>query len=86
MSMCCLDEEIQNIFSQMELEVTKEIETFLQKKHFSLKNSKERMHLFIQIVDDYSHEVIYHQHVEYDYSIMYEETKKILLHLLKGDL
>lgn len=86
MSMCCLDEEIQNIFNQNELEVTKEIESVLQKKNFSLKNSKERMHLFIHIVDDYSHEMIYHKHPEYDYHIMYEETKKILIHLLKGDL
>ena len=80
MSMCCLDEEVAQIFNQNELEVTEKILNYL--KGYP---GKEKIHLFIQIVDDYSHEVVYHKHSLYNYTIMYEETKKILLHLLKGD-
>lgn len=80
MSMCCLDEEIAQIFNQNELEVTEKILYYMNGYP-----GKEKIHLFIQIVDDYIHEIVYHQHSEYDYTIMYEETKKILLHLLKGD-
>ena len=79
MSMCCLDEEVAQIFNQNELEVTEKILNYL--KGYP---GKEKIHLFIQIVDDYSHEVVYHKHSLYDYTIMYEETQKILLHLLKG--
>lgn len=80
MSMCCLDEEVAQIFNQNELEVTEKILHYL--KGYP---GKEKIHLFIQIVDDYSHEVVYHKHSLYNYTIMYEETQKILLHLLKGD-
>ena len=80
MSMCCLDEEVAQIFNQNELEVTEKILHYLKGDL-----GKEKIHLFIQIVDDYSHEVVYHKHSLYDYTIMYEETQKILLHLLKGD-
>lgn len=80
MSMCCLDKEVAEIFNQNELEVTERILFLLSGHH-----SKEKIHLFVQIVDDYSHEVIYHKHPEYDYKIMYEETRKILLNLLKGE-
>ena len=80
MSMCCLDGEVAQIFNQNELEVTEKILHYL--KGYP---GKEKIHLFIQIVDDYSHEVVYHKHSLYNYTIMYEETQKILLHLLKGD-
>ena len=80
MSMCCLDEEVAQIFNQNELEVTEKILHYLKGDP-----GKEKIHLFIQIVDDYSHEVVYHKHSLYNYTIMYEETQKILLHLLKGD-
>ena len=80
MSMCCLDEEVAQIFNQNELEVTEKILNYL--KGYP---GKEKIHLFIQIVDDYSHEVVYHKHSLYNYTIMYKETQKILLHLLKGD-
>lgn len=85
LSMCCLDEEIAQIFSQNELEATAKIDEQLRLKKINLSHSKEKIHLFIHIVDDYSHEMIYHQHPEYDYEVMYEETCKLLVQLLKGE-
>ncbi len=85
MSMCYLDQDVAQIFNQNEIEVTSKIVKILKAKNCFKNNSKESIHLFIHIVNDFIYEKIYHKHFEYDYNNMYKETKKILVYLLKKE-
>ena len=83
MAMSHSDEEISKIFKERELRLTKNIVEFLEKNNFKLKNPNEKVHIIINIVDNFSHEVVYHNHKEIDYDVMKDEVIKIILNILK---
>ena len=83
MAMAHLDHEIANTFKERELMLTKNIVKYLDENNIKIKNSKEKIHIIIGIVDNFSHEVVYHNHKEIDYDVMKDEVIKIILNILK---
>jgi len=83
MAMEHLDDDIANIFKENELKVTDKIVSILSNNGFNSENQKEKVHIIYKLIDDYCHEVIYHQHSEINYAIMKEEVLNIVINTLK---
>lgn len=80
MSMSHLDNDVKEIFNQNEMNLTKKILLFLEKNGFNC--SIERVHIIIGLVDNYCHEVVYHNHENMNYKKMKDDVVKIILFLL----
>ena len=83
MSMSYLDEDIRDIFSKSEIELTKKIVTSLESNGFRITNVMEKVHIIIGLVDNFCHEVVYHDHDSMNYDAMKSEIVNVILYLLK---
>lgn len=83
MSMSYLDEDIRDIFSKSEIELTKKIVTSLESNGFRISNVMEKVHIIIGLVDNFCHEVVYHDHDSMNYDVMKSEIVNVILYLLK---
>ena len=83
MSMSYLDEDIRDIFSKSEIELTKKIVTSLESNGFRISNVMEKVHIIIGLVDNFCHEVVYHDHDGMDYDVMKSEIVNVILYFLK---
>ncbi len=81
-SMSHQDEEIAKIFKDYELEFTKKISNILKNNNFNINNIEEKVHIIYGIIDNYCHEVVYHQHKSLDYKIMKEIIIEISINTL----
>lgn len=77
-----LDDDISKIFKDKEIKTTNIIVDTLKKNNINADNLVERVHIIIGIVENYCHEVVYHQHQTIDYNIMKNEVIKIIYNLL----
>lgn len=84
-SMSCLDEEVANIFQKKELELSHQFLNILKSKEFSSQNLHEKVHLSINLINNLSYEIVYHQHECINYDIMIQETVKLIVFILKED-
>lgn len=78
-----LDEDIGNIFKEKEIETTNLIVNVLKRNNITTTNLYEKVHIIIAIVENYCHEVTYHQHTAINYSIMRKEIIKIITTILE---
>lgn len=76
------DKELSKLYQQKEWEITKEIKQYLENNKIYITNSLEKIHIIILLIDNLSHELIYHHHKELQEKILKEETKKIIASLL----
>lgn len=83
MAMSHLDSEVATIFKEMEFELTDKIAKVLENNNIKIKNSTEKIHIAIGIIENFCHEVVYHKHHKIDYTIMEKEVIKIVVTLLK---
>lgn len=83
MSLTYIDEEINNIFKQNELELTKKIVKALEYNEFKTENLIEKVHIIIGIVENFCHEVVYHNHKNMNYEQMKKEVIKTIIYILK---
>jgi AcrR family transcriptional regulator len=83
MAMSHLDEDISKIFNNSELEMTEKIVTLLENNNIHIKNSREKVHIAIGMVDNLCHEIVYHKHENFDYNIMKDEVINIIVDILK---
>ena len=83
MSMSYLDEDIRDIFFKSEIELTKKIVTSLESNGFRISNVMEKVHIIIGLVDNFCHEVVYHDHDGMNYDVMKSEIVNVILYLLK---
>lgn len=74
-----LDSDIADIFHKREIDTI--IET-LNGNHITIENSFEKVHIIISIVENYCHEIVYHQHQSMNYDIMKKEVIKIITNVL----
>ncbi len=74
-----LDSDIADIFHKREIDTI--IET-LNGNHITIENSFEEVHIIIGIVENYCHEIVYHQHQSMNYDIMKKEVIKIITNVL----
>ncbi len=82
MAMSNLDEDIAKIFTESELKMTKQISEILIESGFNKTNIEEKVHIFINMIDNYCHEVVYHKHKDLDYNAMKEEILNIIVNIL----
>ena len=85
MSMSHVDSDIKKIFSNGELELTERIVSSLEKNGFVISNINEKVHIIIGLVDNFCHEVVYHDHNNMNYNIMKGEIIGIILYLIKKE-
>ena len=83
MAMSHLDNEVASIFKETEFELTNIIVRVLEDNNINIKNSTEKIHIAIGIIENLCHEVVYHKHHKIDYEIMENEVIKIVVNLLK---
>jgi AcrR family transcriptional regulator len=83
MAMSHLDEDVSKIFNNSELEMTEKIVNLLENNNIHIKNSCEKVHIVIGLIDNLCHEIVYHKHKKFDYSIMKNETIDIIINILK---
>ncbi len=83
MAMSHLDSEVAAIFKEMEFELTDKIAKALENNNINIKNSTEKIHIAVGIIENFCHEVVYHKHHKIDYEIMEKEVIKIVANLLK---
>ena len=82
MSMSHIDPEIKGIFSKNELELTDRIVSSLKKNGFNIVNIDEKVHIIIGLVDNFCHEVVYHDHDNMKYDVMKREIIDIIIYIL----
>ena len=85
MSMSHIDSDIKKIFSNGELELTERIVSSFEKNGFVISNINEKVHIIIGLVDNFCHEVVYHDHNNMNYNIMKGEIIDIILYLIKKE-
>ena len=82
MAMSHIDSEIQKIFSDNEVNMTKRIVSALESNGFVISNIFEKVHIIIGIVDNFCHEVVYHNHESMNYDVMKREIIDIIIYIL----
>lgn len=82
MAMTNLDDEIAKIFTESELKMTNQISEVLIESGFNETNIREKVHIAINMIDNYCHEVVYHKHKDLNYDIMKEEILNIIVNIL----
>ena len=83
MAMSHLDSDIAEIFKNLELSITSSISNALQKHNIIIQNSDEKIHIIFGLIENFSHEVVYHHHSELNYEIMKKEILQIITYILK---
>lgn len=83
MAMSHLDSDIAEIFKNLELSITSSISNALQKHNIIIQNSDEKIHIIFGLIENLSHEVVYHHHSELNYEIMKKEILHIITYILK---
>ncbi len=77
------DKELSKLYQEKEWEVTKSLAEFLKKDNKSQENILEKAHIILDLIDNLSHEVIYHKHKDLKEEILTDETAKIIIKILK---
>ena len=83
-AMSQLDPDFATIFKQNELSLTEQIVQFLLSHQINPPHLREKTHLALNIIDQFCHEVVYHQHPNFDYQAMKLEVIEIVSHLLQN--
>ena len=73
------DKEVFYIFKQKEMEATEKVCKILEKQKLQIQNQKERVHFLIHMVDVLCQELSYHQHSDFDYEKMINETVRMIM-------
>ena len=83
MAMSHLDKDVSDIFKNSELKMTDKIVKILENNNIYLKNSREKVHIVFGIIDNFCHEVVYHQHSTLNYKVMQNEVINVIKNILK---
>lgn len=83
MAMRHLDNEVSEIFLKQEVDMTNKIVSILENNGINIINLKEKVHIISSMIDNYSHEVVYHKHKEINYDAMKKELIKSIIFILK---
>ena len=70
MSMVHSDKKVAQYYYKRELEITNSIKKVLMNNDFNDHNLYEKVHIMIGLIDNLCHEIIYHKHINMDYTIM----------------
>lgn len=82
LAMSHLEPEIEEIFKNSEMEMTKKIVTSLEKNGFKTQNLTEKVHISIGLIENLCHEIVYHKHPEIQQNVIKAEVLNIIIFLL----
>lgn len=82
MAQAYLDKEVKEIFKKNELELTNKIVKILEYNEFKVNNIEEKVHIIIGLVENFCHEVVYHNHENMDYDNMKKEVIEIIKYII----
>ncbi len=82
MAQAYLDKEVKEIFKKNELELTNKIVKILEYNEFKVNNIEEKVHIIIGLVENFCHEVVYHNHENMNYDNMKKEVIEIIKYLI----
>lgn len=77
-----LDSDIAKIFHDKELLTTKRIVKVLNDNNINDQYLLEKVHIVIGIVENFCHEVVYHQHKALNYNAMKKEVISIIIKII----
>lgn len=83
LAMSHLDDDVAKIFKDSEYEMTEKIVLLLEDNNICLQNSREKVHILWNIIDNFCHEVVYHKHSKINYDIMQDEVIDIIINIIK---
>lgn len=83
-AMSHLDEDVHNRFMAAEQKLTFIITDTLNKNGIHLKNEREKVHIAYNLVENLSHEYVFHQHDFINYEEMIKEISTLILQLIKN--
>lgn len=69
-AMSHLDHEVADYFNNREMNLTNELYELLKDAEFEEVDLLEKIHIMIGMIDNFCHEVVYHNHNELDYEKM----------------
>lgn len=78
-----LDSDIAKIFHDKELLTTKRIVKVLNANSINDQYLLEKVHIVIGIVENFCHEVVYHQHKSLNYNAMKKEVISIIIKIIQ---
>jgi AcrR family transcriptional regulator len=78
------DKDISELYCRLQSDLARNFVEFMD--HFDIHptNAYEKAHLIIDIVENLSHEIVYHQHEYLNYDIMTEEAVKAIVIMLNS--
>lgn len=77
-----MDSDIADIYHDNEIQVTNMIVNVLKSNDICFDNLFEKVHIIIGIVENYSHEIVYHKHESINYNVMKNEVINTICYLL----
>lgn len=83
-SLTSTDEAVNNEFIRLEDNLTVIVTEKFKALGWNLENATEKVHLALDIVQTFSHELIFDKHDYIDYDVMKNLVKKILIDLFKN--
>lgn len=86
MSMVHSDKDVAKYFYKKELEITDSVKNALINNGFKDDNLYEKVHIMVGLIDNISHEIIYHKHDNMNYDIMMDLVIDNIKNLFKNDL
>ena len=70
LSMVYTDKDIEAFYYKRELTLTDELYRLIKNSGYNPDNLKEKVHVIVGIIDNLSHEIVYHKHRELNYEKM----------------
>lgn len=82
-AMSHLDDDIAEIFKKSELKTTEKLVSLLKENGFEDNNLNEKVHICINLIDNYCHEMVYHKHESMNYKAMEDLIIKLIIDTIK---
>lgn len=76
--------QISSYVNRMETEIVKRVGALLVSNDFQMDHMTEKIHIAYDLLEDYSHEVVFKQHQELDYEVMKGEIIRLISYLVFG--
>lgn len=77
------EKALSKLYQEREWQITKDMLKYLEENNIKLENALEKIHIVLGLIDNLSHELVYHHHKEIKEKALIEETKKVLVTILK---
>ena len=82
-AMSHLDPDVHDIFIESEHKILDRILVFLESIGMNTPNLHEKVHIAYNLIENLSHELVYHKHDFIDYDFMIKETTELIKFIFK---